>query len=148
MAIAHQLSPFIFLALLIATLVFILWRGETAERTCVGIIAVGSVLSAIVTQDRMFQRAETGIFFVDVTVLLAFMAIMRFSNRFWPLWITALQIVAVVTHIARFLQPQTVPIAYAIAEEFWVLPMQAILAIVVLRRFPRKTNPALTKSSN
>lgn len=101
---------------------------------------MGSVLSALAANsDGLWEHGETGIFFVDVGLLIALMIIMGHSNRFWPLWITAFQIVAVMTHLARFLRPNTIPIAYAIAEQLWVLPMQAILVVVVCRQYRTKS---------
>lgn len=141
MAPIQHLSPSIFLILLLASLGYVLWRGEKAERACVSTMAIGSVVSALAASSAgMWSHGETGIFLVDVAVLLAFMTIMAWSNRFWPLWITAFQIVAVVTHLARFLRPATVPTAYAIAEQLWILPMQAILIAVVWRHH-RKRSP-------
>lgn len=134
MSVVRSLSPIVFLILLIGSLGYVLWRGGKAERGGISAIAIGSVLSALAANSEgPWQHAETGIFVVDVTLLIALMIIMGHSNRFWPLWITAFQIVAVMTHLARFLRPNTIPIAYAIAEELWALPMQAILVAVVCR---------------
>ncbi len=135
-----SLSPLIFLILLLGSLGYVLWRGEKAERVGISAIAMGSVLSALAANsDGLWEHGETGIFFVDVGLLIALMIIMGHSNRFWPLWITAFQIVAVMTHLARFLRPNTIPIAYAIAEQLWVLPMQAILVVVVCRQYRTKS---------
>lgn len=74
---------------------------------------------------------------VDIATLVAFIAIMAKSTRFWPLWITALQNIAVMTHLARFLKPQTVPMAYAVAEQLWVYIMLLILIVSVQQQRSR-----------
>lgn len=134
MIAARTLSPVIFLILLLASLGYVLWRGEKAERAGVSAIAIGSVLSALAASSAgMWRHGEIGIFLVDVALLFALIVITGYSKRFWPPWLTAFQIVAVATHIARFLRPNTLPMAYAVAEQLWVVPMQLILVSVVYR---------------
>jgi len=149
MEVARHLSPLIFLTLLIAALGYVFWRGERAERACVLVIVVASILSALAAHPNgMWQRGETGIFIVDVAALFAFITIMGASNRFWPLWITAFQIIAVTTHLARFLKPATLPMAYAFAEQLWVLPMQGLLvAVIWQRQHTRRSFPRQDRSS-
>lgn len=132
--IGLKLVPFVFLAMLMAALGYALKRGQWAERAGVSTIVLGSVLSAIAAHSTaMWHSPETGIFVIDVFVLLTFVTIMARSDRFWPLWITALQIVAVATHIARIVEPQTIPLAYAVAEQLWAYPMLAIITVATIR---------------
>jgi len=129
-----KLVPAIYLGLLFCVGAYVLWRGQKPERAGLAVILVGSVLSEITAHyDSLWQTGETGIFLVDLAVLFAFMLVLARSDRFWPLWITAFQIVAVVTHLVRFVRPQTVPLAYAVAEQFWVYPMLALLTISTVR---------------
>jgi hypothetical protein len=129
-----NLVPAIFLILLLAVGAYVLWRGRTPERAGLAIILIGSLLSgATAHYDALWQSGETGIFLVDGIVLLAFGIVLARSDRFWPLWVTAFQIIAVVTHLARFVSPHTVPFAYAIAEQFWVYPMLLLLTVATVR---------------
>lgn len=129
-----RLSPLIFLGCLLAALGYVLWRGDPAARACVGTILIGSILSAVAANPiGMWRGNEVGIFAVDLAVLVVFIAIMGSSRRFWPLWITAFQIIAVATHLARFVKPKTVPAVYAAAEQLWAYPMLAVLVAVTWR---------------
>lgn len=126
------LVPAIFLTLLIAALIYIMIYGQAAERACIITATISSFATALAANSGpAWYQAEVGIFLVDVATLVAFIVIMAKSTRFWPLWITALQIIAVMTHIARFLKPQTVPMAYAVAEQLWAYVVIAILIIAV-----------------
>ncbi|WP_230781785.1 hypothetical protein [Sphingomonas sp. Leaf37] len=132
LTVALIFVPVIFLCILAATLIYVGVRGESAERWCIIAITIGSLATGIAAnRGPVWYSAETGIFMVDVATLIAFIVIMARSTRFWPLWITALQIIAVMTHLARFLKPQTVPMAYAVAEQLWVYIMIVILIVSV-----------------
>jgi hypothetical protein len=130
-AVTLSYVPLLYALLLLSVAAYILRYGGPAERACILTIAVGSVATLVAANQQVWSNAESGIFAVDLVTLLAFIAIMGRSNRFWPLWITALQIVAVMTHVARFVKPQTVPMAYAIAEQLWAYVMMGILIICV-----------------
>lgn len=132
LAVVLNLVPLIYLCILAASLVYIGVRGERAERACIIAITIGSLATGLAAnKGPAWYEAEVGIFVVDVATLVAFIVIMAKSTRFWPLWITALQNIAVMTHLARFIKPQTVPMAYAIAEQLWVYIMLLILIISV-----------------
>ncbi len=132
LTVALTFVPVIFLCILAAALIYVGVRGQDAERWCILAITIGSLATGIAAnRGPAWYKAETGIFMVDVATLLAFIVIMARSTRFWPLWITALQIIAVMTHFARFLKPQTVPMAYAVAEQLWVYVMIVILIVSV-----------------
>jgi len=130
-----ELVPVLFLGLLLVVGAYVMWRGSGAARAALAIIFVGSLLSAATAHyDALWRMSETGIFLVDVAVLLAFIAVLARSDCFWPMWITAFQMIAVGTHLARFVRPHTVPFAYAIAEQLWVYLMLALLTVVTVRR--------------
>lgn len=137
------LVPAIFLTLLIAALIYIMIYGQAAERACIVTATISSFATALAANSGpAWYQAEVGIFFVDVATLVAFIVIMAKSTRFWPLWITALQIIAVMTHIARFLKPQTVPMAYAVAEQLWAYVVIAILIVSVKQQRSRNGSTA------
>ena len=127
-----RLVPVIYLCILASSLAYIGAKGQRAERECVSAIAIGSLATGLAANPGpAWCDLEVGIFLVDVATLIAFVIIMARSTRFWPLWTTALQIIAVMTHIARSLTPWTSPMAYAVAEQLWVYIMLLILIISV-----------------
>lgn len=141
------LVPILFLLLLIAASLYILAYGETDERLCIVTAVISSIATWWAANDGpAWYRGEIGIFVVDVATLIAFIAIMARSTRFWPLWITALQTIAVMTHVARFLKPQTVPMAYAVAEQLWAYVVILILIVCVRQQQLRNASMNSTNS--
>jgi hypothetical protein len=105
-------------------------RGGAPERIGAATIVGGSLLTVAAGSawaDR-FEYVEVGIFLVDVTVLGAFVALSVTADRFWPLWVSALQALAVLTHIARALEPNLMPWAYGVTLAMGVYPMLLLIA--------------------
>jgi hypothetical protein len=123
--------------------------GGRSERAGTSTIIIGSIASAAAMHTyQIWRHNETGLFLVDGILLVAFATIMVLSNRFWPIWITALQIIAVITHLARFLRPTTIPYAYAIAEQLWAWIMLTIITGVCIRRGMQTTATNKLKGCN
>lgn len=147
LAVVLNLVPVVYLSILAASLIYICVSGERAERACIIAITIGSLATGLAAnRGPAWYEAEVGIFMVDVATLVAFVVIMAKSTRFWPLWITALQNIAVMTHLARFLKPQTVPMAYAVAEQLWVYIMLLILIVSVRQQRSRSASTNSTVS--
>jgi hypothetical protein len=70
---------------------------------------------------------------VDILTFCAFTAVALKSDRFWPLWISGLQLTTSFGHLLKAWESQMVPIAYAIALRSWSYPIQIILAVAVWR---------------
>lgn len=129
-----DLVPTMFLVLLLAVGAYVIGWGRGPERAGIAIIVIGSLLSGWAAHyGRLWEGGEEGIFLVDLAVLLAFIQVLARSDRFWPLWTTAFQLIAVATHLARFASPKTLPLAYAIAEQVWVYPMLILLGVTTYR---------------
>ena len=100
-----------YLALLVACCAYALWYGGAPERWGAAIIAVGSVLTTALTSAPVlrFRSVELGVLGVDVVALLAFLVLALRAERFWPLWVTALQVVGLVGHLAKLASPEVIP---------------------------------------
>jgi len=66
---------------------------------------------------------------VDLLTLGAFTFVALRSDRFWPLWISGLQLTTSIAHVLKAIDPELVPIAYAAAGRFWSYPILLILAV-------------------
>ena len=124
-----------FNAVLIAVIVYSMWRGGGPERAGAGIIIAGDVLTVLVARvyaDR-FAGIETGILIVDALMFAAFFLLALTANRFWPIWITGLQGVSVMVHGAMAIAPSVIPWAYAFGLAIWSYPI-LILLIAGTRR--------------
>lgn len=116
------------------------FRGKTDAR----IVATGFFLGSFATLALRSQlgggygRLEVGVFAVDVIDLAVFTYAALISDRFWPLWVSGLQLTTSFAHVFKLVDPHLVPIAYAAALRFWGYPILIILAIGTWRQHRRK----------
>ncbi|TCM26162.1 MULTISPECIES: hypothetical protein [unclassified Novosphingobium] len=113
--------PIAFLILLVGSSAFAFWKGDQSLRLVAAIVLVGSILSAL-AQTRApdpWHYGEIGTLLVDFSMLGAFGAIMFSSNRFWPIWMTAAQLLTVVAHFGPVLRHSHIAIPFAISEQIW-----------------------------
>jgi hypothetical protein len=134
-------------AALVATTGFV-WRiGGRDERIGMLIAVVASIGSLLVELlpgfDWRFHRG--GLFLVDLATLVAFFALTQRSSRFWPLWVTAFQLITVTTHMVVFLRPAAIVPAYAIAQGFWAYPILMCMIIGAIGH-NRRRNASKTKN--
>jgi hypothetical protein len=121
----------IFLVFLLACLAHAFLRGGTAEKLGASVLVAGSfaTVGAYSPAAARFAHIETMAFAVDVAVLLAYVALALFTDRYWPIWTTALQLIGVLAHLARLLDPAMVRHGYAFLLALWGYPMLITIAI-------------------
>ena len=141
----------LFHALFVTATLYGLVRGGSPER----IFALMS-LAALILSIRVktpypygFHHVEVGLFLVDLGFFLALYVLSLFSLRFWPIWMSAMQGVTVLSHAVEFAPPPT-NFGYAVLEQFLSFPM-LILLIVATRRHRQRlarngTDPSWTIS--
>jgi hypothetical protein len=124
--------------LLGGTLIFAAWRGRGTERLVALTIALDvglSMLSASPFQTR-FLRMEIGVMLADTGALIALMAIAKLTGKQWVVWIAALKLFQVVSHLPIVLRPEVSPKAYYSIQAALSYPELLILlgaAIVTYR---------------
>lgn len=124
-----MLIIYLFVSMQLATSVYALLRGGAPERI-VGMLMPMAYIGTVAFQSQFpvrFHGVELGIFIVDCAMLIALLAVALRAERFWPIWMTGLQAVAVTAHLATMVSP-VVPVAYAMMLAFWSFPMMALLA--------------------
>lgn len=119
-----------FLCALIASCAFAVTWGGRAERAGAAIMAVAAIASvpAAVLWGSLWGGPEIALLAVDIVTLAALLFLALKVDRTWPLWATASQLIAVVTHLAIIVTPIALPRAYSMAQPFWAYP--ALLALV------------------
>ena len=134
-----HLAPWLFISLLIGILVFVMWRGGRDERIVAAVCLIGYVMTQVVIApiNERFQNVELGVLAVDLMVLGGFLAVALRSYRFWPLWVTGLQLTTILGHILKGLDTALIPQAYGAALTFWSYPILAILLIGTWRSHQR-----------
>jgi hypothetical protein len=103
--------------------------GGRDERIGAAGFAIAAVLSAYLSAPAtsFFTEIEIGILLTDCLLLIVLTWLLIVSKAYWPIWATGFHLVSVVTHIARWAQPDIVPVAYATYGEFWAYPVLASL---------------------
>ena len=110
---------------------YAIFRGGRPEYLGAAIMIIGSLFT--LADARLFgsswTRVEVGIFIIDIIVLLAFIWLALTSDRFWPMWASAFQLLAVTIHTTMMMGPPVTPWAFGTGAVFWAYPMLLALAI-------------------
>lgn len=80
-----------------------------------------------------WDRLESGVLMVDVMVLVALWGIALTSNRFWPYWVTAWQLIAVLVHLQMVFFANILPTAYGYVAMYLAFPMVLLMLAAAVR---------------
>jgi hypothetical protein len=109
------MPPWVGLTLMAVTCGAAFWKGGREEQ----LAAAGILLSWVATvllRDPQWQGTQWGAFGADTLNLLLICAIALRSPRYWPLVGAALQLLCVLTHVARTVDPHVRGWAYATGQ--------------------------------
>ena len=110
---------------------YALLRGSFDARVVAVVCIVANFASyALVSR---YSSVETGVLVVDALAFAGFTAVAMMSDRFWPLWVSGLQLTAILGHLLKGVATDLLPTAYAAALHFWSYPILLILAVGVWR---------------
>src|SRR4249919_157091 len=125
----------IYTILLLGVCGYAFWRGRADERLTAAVCLIASVASlALLRRDVVrYSGVELGVLTVDLFTLAAFTYVALRSDRFWPLWVSGLQLTTSVGHFLKAIDSNLVPFAYAAALRIWSYPILIILAVAVWR---------------
>jgi urea transporter len=134
-----MLSPQTYFIILAFVCGYAFVRGSADARIAALICLIASVASVVVASPvaTPYSSIESGIFVVDVAVLIGFTAIALRSDRFWPLWIAGLQLATILAHLFKVVDLDLIPKVYAAAARFWVYPIFLIIVIGTWRNHRR-----------
>jgi hypothetical protein len=97
------------------------WGGFDERLAGAGLLAA-VIITNIVT-DGSYGHTETGVLIVDVSVFFGLLVLALRSDRFWPMWAAAFQLVATMVHVGSMTQTGDFAWAYYIALTFWTFPV-------------------------
>lgn len=140
-----MLRVLLFYLILLAVVAIAFRRGDGETRFAGLTALVATLLSAAsVIFLGAGEPVEAAVAIVDLAVLALFIAIALRSDRFWPLWVSGLQLTTVLAHLLRILNPGLVDIAYQAAMRFWSYPILLIIAAAAIRtgRYRGGSRPA------
>lgn len=76
-----------------------------------------------------FAQIEPVLLLVDAAVLVCLVAVALYADRYWPLYVSALHLIAIAIHGVKAIQPDLVPWMYAGASGKIAYPMLVLLAV-------------------
>lgn len=130
-----------FIAMIALCLAAFRW-GKAPER--IAALSVGSVFfldlpyHAIFGAGIRFDTIDVGHAVMDVIAGLLLTALALFSNRFYPLWLASFQWLAITSHLVRDLNPEMLPLAYALMVIVPSYMQQLVLAIGIAAHHRRE----------
>lgn len=137
----------IYHALLFGACGYALIRGRTDARIVAVVFLVGDFATYALRSQVTggYSSVETGVLAVDALAFLGFTYAALISDRFWPLWVSGLQLTTSMGHLLKAVDTSLLPLAYAAALRFWAYPILIILAVGTWRsqrRAKREAFPA------
>lgn len=126
-------------ALLIVCLLYAWRRGGSPEKAAASLLAIFSFLSraASFRWEVRYASVETGILIVDLVCMAAFVALALRADRYWPLWLAALQVAGTSAHVVKFLDPEITRTTYVFLLAIWAYPMIVLICVGTWRHQQR-----------
>lgn len=135
-----MLRLIIFNGLLLGSCGYAWVRGRSDEKIVAAVCVIASfgTLAVLSSFKTLYSNVEIGVLGVDIATFVAFTFVALRSDRFWPLWISGLQLTTTVAHLLKVIDPTLVPIAYSAAARMWSYPILIILAVGTWRGQQRR----------
>lgn len=130
----------VFNVIQLAACLYALRRGGAPERWTAWLMAGAAVATALQPYrvGRSFYGVEWPVLMIDTAMLLGLVALAARADRFWPLWIAALQLIAIGIHGVRAIDATILPRVYNRAESRIAYGMIVLLVIGTWRHWRRK----------
>ncbi len=103
--------------------------GGRDGKWATAIIILASILTVPATFLAHWGQTQIPVMVVDTAVLIAMYVLALRSRAYWPIWMTAFQLVSVTTHFATLVSPSFTPAIYQAMESLWAIP--GLLTMVV-----------------
>jgi hypothetical protein len=128
----------IFLILFVLTCGYAFVRGGGPERLCAFVFTIGVLLTfaAVSPLATRYRHVELAVAAIDTASFLVITAVAMRSERYWPLWLSALYCLQAFSHLFRLL-PGSIALIYGILMNLWAYPMLAVIAIGTWRHRAR-----------
>ena len=124
-----------FLALQVGVSAYALWRGGGPERVvAIALLtAAGATLATPSVYGISYRTVFFAVLWIDIALLASLTMVAAFADRYWPMWLAALQLVAVGIHAVRGYDHSILAAAYWLVTTKMAYPMLAILLAGTLR---------------
>ncbi|GGN55326.1 hypothetical protein B2G71_19390 [Novosphingobium sp. PC22D] len=116
----------------VVALIFILWKGGVPERLGAATVVAMAVLQfslLVFMRSSRFDAVDLGSLVTDVVGFAGFGILALNARRIWPLWATALQLLSLGAHFARWVSLDMAQQIYAITRS---TPTAIVVVLMVL----------------
>jgi hypothetical protein len=127
----------VFHLLLAAAVVHAMRFGGAPERLAAALFVVATIATIAIAQSATFQSMSVPLLLIDCAMFAALTGLSVVADRYWPMWLAALELIAVATHLAKAYRPSIVPDAYWIVTNQLAWVMVAVLVLATARHRDR-----------
>lgn len=113
------------IAFLVATAVLAFALGGRDERLTAGAFVIATLLSWLA--DTQYSSTQINVLLIDFGLLLALLGLALTSDRFWPMYAAAFQLIGTIVHVASMTETGNFAWAYAVGLIFWSYAVMATL---------------------
>ncbi len=114
-------------------------RGGGPERVValLLLLAAAATLATPMVPGVSYFTMFVAVLWIDLALFVALTAVSAFANRYWPMWMAALQLFAIATHLARAYDPHFWAAAYWLVTTKIAYPMLLLLFVGTMRHRQR-----------
>lgn len=118
-------------------------RGGAPERIVGFSLLAATLATALIPFEpqHIFRSVNWHALYIDTALLAVLLIIAARADRYWPLWLAALQVVTIGVHGVRAYDPFFLPIVYARVTGEIAYPMLAVLLAGIVRHVRRPGEP-------
>ncbi len=145
MILFHTLGQQIWTVAMLAVSAFAWWRGGWPERTMAVANVAASLLNGLVQNRHDWIDPQWGDLVIDLLFLGLLLWLALRSNRHWPMWASAFQLLGVVTHVAMMADHRIGGWAYVtggVIFSYLVLGSLGVGTLLLPRGRPESKRPA------
>jgi hypothetical protein len=103
------------------------WGGLDEKLAAAGFVV--ATLASNLANQSSYSHTETGVLLIDVALLVGLVVLALRSDRFWPMWAAAFQLVGTMVHVASMTETGDYAWAYAVGLIFWSYPVLIALGV-------------------
>ena len=121
-------------SLLIVSLASFQWGGKPEK--AVSVMFLGAAIATPLVHPAAsvsYRDVEIGVLLIDGLLLAGLVVVTVRADRWWPICATALQLLTILSHVGKAVNPALWPYGYQLMAVWASWPMVAVLAVGVLR---------------
>lgn len=104
----------LFIGLQLLASIIAIWRGGAPERWVAGLLAAALLAGHMIPYNAAssYHTVNWPLLWIDLSLWLSLSSVALLADRYWPMWLAALQLVALAGHGVRGYDPSIVALAY------------------------------------